>query len=98
MCCRITFTLVCPYFLRLQFSVAPLFFNRLALSCTCLASMPPRTRRSITNTAIPQGTDENKNPMQNTMHTGELHQEQTTLGVSVGGASTTRTSSFLLGV
>ncbi|KAH9997086.1 hypothetical protein BJV77DRAFT_960342 [Russula vinacea] len=31
--------------------------------------MPPCTCRLITNTAIPQGTDENKNPMQNTMHT-----------------------------
>ena len=99
------FTLVCPY--CLHFALFRHSFILLASLCLALclfhleiqASMPPRTRRSIT-TAIPQGTgtDENRNPMNNTTRTSESLQEPTTLGVSMGGGSICRMSSVLLEV
>jgi len=62
--------------------------------------MPPRTRRSAATASIPQGTNENRDPMKNTTHTREFRQEQATPGpgVSTADTSITRMSPVLLGV
>ena len=52
--------------------------------------MPPRTRRSVISAPIPQGANENSNPMRNTTRTQGSGQQQVTPGVSAakGAAGT----------
>ena len=44
--------------------------------------MPPRTRHSGVTTPIPQGANENTNPVRNPTRTNKIRQGQDTPGVS----------------
>ena len=57
--------------------------------------MPPRTRRSVNTALIPQGTNQNADPMQNTALT---HGKKAIPGTNAAGTGPAGEPSVLLGV